>query len=207
MNAATVAELDREFNAPGSTMHLSTYNSLRNVLLSEAAPAMNDEEKQAVAVVEGIAQLNESLRDMGTQASIEWLALESSKHRAQHDLQNRRWNAFRAGLGPTLRAMVQASSSLSGRIAKLERAPGSQGAGVSIVADNVAVPGVERLAEMMQQLDSTLRSPVRPIYGKDGVLIGAQREPLPDDEPAARSRKPRLKLRDGAFVMIDGYHR
>lgn len=49
------------------------------------------------------------------------------------------------------------------------------GSGVTIKADNVTVSGMEDVANMLQRLDATLRSPVTPIYGKDGMLIGAKR--------------------------------
>lgn len=48
-------------------------------------------------------------------------------------------------------------------------------AGVSITAENVAVPGVEQLAKMMQRLDATLARPVKPVYDSRGILIGARR--------------------------------
>jgi len=57
------------------------------------------------------------------------------------------------------------------------------GPGVTIQAHGgVSVDGLEEVAAMMQRLDATLRSPVKPVYDANGILIGARRSALPGDE-------------------------
>lgn len=206
MNTVALAELDARFNAADSTMTVAEFGEQRALLMAEPAPAP-EKEKRALAVVQGIAKLNDDLRDMGDQAAIQYLALEVANHRAvlaAHGEQHVSVDQLKRVIAKIASVIVERTQPLAKRVSKMEA--GAHGGGVTIRSEHVTVDGMEHVAGMMERLDATLRSPVKPIYGPDGMLVGARRE-LPEDEPAARARKPRLKLRDGAFVMIDGYHR
>jgi hypothetical protein len=141
----------------------------------------NEEEKRALETVEKIAQLNESLRAMGTQRAIEYLALEVMKHRSVLEQEFVTVHQMRDVLKLIAGTITASNASLRKRVAKMESGDGSRGAGVNLKADNVTVDGMDQVAAMMERLDATLRSPTKPIYDKDGVLVGARREALPGD--------------------------
>src|SRR5688500_11828803 len=87
-------------------------------------------------------------------------------------------SAFKTFAANIAQTQLQRESALLKRVAALEsrcKDLEARGAGVSVVADSVAIPGLDEVANMVARLNATLRAPMKPIYDGRGVLIGARR--------------------------------